>query len=73
MAYKKMSNEKRSNKKLFAVFGVVLLVVGAGLFAAGWFGKKVSNEDQEKINLSDKEKLDTMNMLVRDTFAGGVL
>ena len=57
-----------SNKKLFAVFGVVLLVVGAGLFTAGWFGKKSS-----KIPDEDQEKIDKMNAMIRDSFAGEVL
>ena len=57
-----------SNKKLFAVFGVVLLVVGAGLFTAGWFGKKNS-----KIPDEDQEKIDKMNAMIRDSFAGEVL
>ena len=53
-----------SNKKLVGFFGVALVVVGAGLFTAGWFGKPGA-----EANPDDEEKLDMLNILLRDTFA----
>ena len=53
-----------SNKKLVGFFGVALVVVGAGLFTAGWFGKP-----EAEANPDDEEKLDMLNILLRDTFA----
>ena len=53
--------QKMSNKKLWAFFVAAILVAGGGLFAAGWFGNDLPDEDQNK--------LDLINRLLKDNFA----
>ena len=53
-----------SNKKLVGFFGFALLVVGAGFFTAGWFGKP-----EAEANPGDEEKLDMLNILLRQNMS----